>query len=62
MAQAKNEDLPEEEMSLSEEIALMNRRWDLVLRASESVPRIKTSSTGLGRGLRKWIDSKDDNP
>ena len=43
MAQAENEDLPEEEMSSSEEIALMNKRWGLVLKASESVPRMKTS-------------------
>ena len=43
MAQAENEDLPEEEMSLSEKIALMNRRWGLVLKAPESVPRMKTS-------------------
>ena len=62
MAQAENEDLPEEEMSLSEEIALMSRRWDLVLKAPESVLRMKTSSARLGRGPRKWIDSKDDNP
>ena len=62
MAQAEKEDLPEEEMSLSEEIVLMNRRWGLVLKALESVPRMKTSLAGLGQGLRKWIDSKDDNP
>ena len=62
MAQAENKDPPEDEMSLSKEIALMNKRWGLVLKASESVPRMKTSSAKLGRGPRKWIDSRDDNP
>ena len=62
MAQVKNEDLPEDEMSSSEEIALMNKRWGFVLKAPESVLRMKTLSAELGRGLGKWIDSKDDNP
>ena len=61
MAQAENEDLPEEEMSSSEEIALINKRWGLILMALESVPRMKTSSTRLGRGPGRWFDSKDDN-
>ena len=61
MAQAENEDLPEEEMSSSEEIALINKRWGLILMALESVPRMKTSLTELGRGLGRWFDSKDDN-
>ena len=43
MAQAENEDLPEEEMSSPEEITLMNKRWGLVLKALKSVPRMKTS-------------------
>ena len=42
MAQAKNEDLPEEEMSSLEEITLMNKRWGLVIMALESAPRMKT--------------------
>ena len=62
MAQAENEDLPEEEMSSSEEIALINKRWGLVKMAPESVSRMKTSSAGLGRGPGRWFDSKDDNP
>ena len=62
MAQAENKDPPKDEMSSLEEIALMNKRWGLVLKAPESVPRMKTSSAKLGRGPRKWIDSKDDNP
>ena len=62
MAQAKNKDLPEDEMSSSEEIAMMNKGWGLVQKAPESVPRMKTSSAELGRGPGKWIDSKDDNP
>ena len=62
MAQVENKDPPEGEMSLSKEIALMNKRWGLVLKAPESVPRMKTSSAKLGRGPRKWIDSRDDNP
>ena len=62
MAQAENKDPPEDEMSSSKEIALMNKRWGLVLKAPESVPRMKTSSVELGRGLGKWIDGKDDNP
>ena len=62
MAQAENEDLPEEEKSSSKEIALINKRWGLVIIAPESVPRMKTSSTGLGQGLGRWFDSKDDNP
>ena len=44
VAQAKNEDPTEEEKSSSEEIALINKRWDLVIIAPESVPRMKTSS------------------
>ena len=44
MAQAENEDLPEEEMSSPEEITLMNKRWGLVIMALESVSRMKTSS------------------
>ena len=48
VAQAENKDLPEEEMSSLEEIALMNKRWGLVLKVSESVPRMKTSSAELG--------------
>ena len=62
MAQAENKDSLEDEMSSLEEIALMNKRWGLVLKASKSVSRMKTSSAELGRGLGKWIDSKDDNP
>ena len=62
MAQAENEDLPEEEISSSEEIALMNKRWGLVIMALESVPRMKTSSAELSRGPGRWIDSKDENP
>ena len=62
MAQAKDEDPPEDEMSSSKEIALMNKRWSLVLKDPESVPRMKNSLAKLGRGLGKWIDSKDDNP
>ena len=61
-AQVENKNLPKEEMSSSEEIALMNKRWGLVLKAPKSVLRMKTSSVELGRGPRKWIDSKDDNP
>ena len=62
MAQAENKDSLEDEMSSLEEIALMNKRWGLVLKAPESVPRMKTSSAELGRGPGKWIDSKDDDP
>ena len=62
MAQVENKDPPEDEMSLLEEIVLMNKRWGLVLKAPESVPRMKTSSAELDRGPGKWIDSKDDNP
>ena len=62
MAQAENKDLPEDEMYSSEEIALVNKRWGLVLKAPKSVSRMKTSSVELGQGPGKWIDSKDDNP
>ena len=62
MTQVENEDPPEDEMSSLKEIALMNKRWGLVLKAPESVPRMKTSSAELGRGPGKWIDGKDDNP
>ena len=62
VVQAENEDLSEEEKSLSEEIAQTNKMWGLVIIAMESVPRMKTSSTGLGRGLGRWFDNKDDNP
>ena len=58
MAQAENEYLPEEEKSSSEEIALINKRWGLVIIAPESAPRMKTSSTGLGRGLGRWFDAR----
>ena len=62
MAQVENEDLPEKEKSSLEEIALINKRWGLVIITSKSVPRMKTSSARLGRGPRRWFDSKDDNP
>ena len=62
MAQAKDNDLPEEEKSSSEVTVLINKRWGLVIIASESVPRMKTSSARLGRGPGRWFDSKDDNP
>ena len=62
MAQAENKDPPKEEMSSLEEIALMNKRWGLVLKAPKSAPRMKTSLAELGRGPGKWIDGKDDNP
>ena len=52
--------MPEEEKSSSEEIALINKRWGLIIIAL--VLRMKTSSTRLGRGLGRWFDSKDDNP
>ena len=45
----------------AEEIALINKRWGLVIIALESVPRMKTSLAKLGRPGR-WFDSKDDNP
>ena len=48
MAQAENKDLLEEEKFLSQEIALINKRWDLVIMAPESVLRMKTSSARLG--------------
>ena len=62
MAQAENKNLPEEEKSSSEEIALINKRWGLIIIALESVPRMKMSLARLGRGLRRWFDNKDDNP
>ena len=62
MTQAENKDLLEEEKSSSEEIALINKMWGLIVIALESVPRMKTSSARLGRGPRRWFDSKDDNP
>ena len=48
MAQAENKDPPEDEISSSKEIALMNKRWGLVLKAPESVLRMKTSLAELG--------------
>ena len=44
-----------------EEIALINKRWGLVVIAPENVPRMKTSSARLGRGPGRWFDNKDDN-
>ena len=49
MAQAENKNLPEEEKFLSEEIALINKRWGLVIIALESAPRMKTPKIQLGR-------------
>ena len=62
MAQVKNKDLPEDEKFSSEETVLINKRWGLVIIAPKSVPRMKTSSARLGRGLGRWFNSKDDNP
>ena len=62
MAQAEDKDPPEDKMSSSEEITLMNKWWGLVLKALESLPRMKTSSAKLGQGLGKWINSKDGHP
>ena len=47
MAQAEDKDLPEDEMSSLAEILLMNKWWDLVLKALESLPRTKTFSAKL---------------
>ena len=62
MAKAENKDLPEEEKFSSKKIALINKRWGLIVIAPKSVSRMKTSSARLGRGPRRWFDSKDDNP
>ena len=48
VAQAKNKDLSEKEKSSLEEIALINKRWGLIIIASKSVSRMKTSSARLG--------------
>ena len=61
MAQVENKDLLEEEKFSSEEIALINKRWGLVIIALESVSRMKTSSAILGRGPGRWFDRKDDD-
>ena len=61
MAQAENKNLPKDEKSSLEEIALINKRWGLVIIAPESVPRMKTSSARLGQGPGRWFDRKDDN-
>ena len=58
VAQAENKDLLEEEKFSSEKIALINKRWGLIVIAPKSVhPRHR-----LGRGPGRWFDSKDDNP
>ena len=44
MVQTENKDLPEEEKSLSKEIALINKRWGLIVIAPKGVPRMKMSS------------------
>ena len=62
MAQDENKDLPEEEKFSSEEIALINKRWGLIIIAPKSVSRMKTSLARLGQGPGRWFDSKDDNP
>ena len=62
MAQAENKDLPEEEKSSSEEIVLMNKRWDLVIIAQKSMPRMKESSARQSRGPKRWFISKSDDP
>ena len=59
-AQVENKNLPKEEKSSSEEIALINKRWGLIIIASESVPRMKTSLARMGRGPGRWFDGKDD--
>ena len=61
MAQVENKDLPEEKSSL-EEIALINKRWGLIVIVSESVPRMKTFLAWLGQGPGRWFDGRDDNP
>ena len=62
VAQAENKDLLEEEKSSSEETVLMNKRWDLVIIAQESVPRMKESSARQSRGPKRWFISKGDDP
>ena len=62
MAQVENKDLPEEKESSSEEVALINQRWVLVVIATEKVPRMKPSLARLGQDLERWFDSKDGNP
>ena len=62
MAQAQNNDLPEEEKSSSEETMLMNKRWSLIMIAQESSSRMKESSARQSQGPIRWVISKDDNP
>ena len=62
MTQAENKDLPEEEKFSSEETALMNKRWGLVMIAQKSSPRMKGSSVGQNRGPIRWFIGKDDDP
>ena len=61
MAQAEDNDLPEEEKPSSKETVLKIERWDLVIIALESMARMKTSSARLSQGPRRWFISKDDN-
>ena len=62
MTQAKNKDLPEEEKSSSDETVLMTKRWDLIIIAQESVPRMKESSARQSRGPKRWFINKSDDP
>ena len=62
MAQAEDNDLPEEEKPSSEETVLKIERWDLVIIALESMARMKTSSARPSQGPRRWFIRKDDDP
>ena len=62
MTQGNNKDLPEEEKSSSDETVLMTKRWDLVIIAQESVPRMKESSARQSRGPKRLFINKSDDP
>ena len=52
-AQVENKNLPKEEKSSSEETALINKRWGLVMIAQKSSPRMKESSARQSRGPKR---------
>ena len=62
MVRAENEDLPQDEMSSSKEIALINKRSSLVLMAPESVPKMKTSRPNLAEVLEDGLTVRMTTP
>ena len=62
MAQVENKNLPEEEKSSLEEIALINKMWGLVIIVPESAPRMKHPWPDWAEALEDGLTARMTTP